>query len=123
MSWRLQHALEITFVDRIKCFGLWVCFDALASGCFSRYRHRSTGGISVSLPPLSVSLLWAGGLCGSQFLLVARPPGIYNAAPPVSPRLAVIAALFNVAARREEMTIFPPALDGLGICFSIARLE
>src|ERR1043166_8083995 len=100
MSRRLQHELEKTFVDRTNCHGLWVCFDAVASGCLGGHRHRSPGRISISVPPLPLSLLRrAGSLLWAKLLLVARAPRLHTAAPPLSPGLVVSAAGSSVVAR------------------------
>src|ERR1051325_11202980 len=124
MSRRLQHELEKTFVDRTNCLGLWICFDAIASGCFGGRRHWRADRLSISLSPsplpISISLL-RRRLRWPKLLLVARTPSVHTAAPPFSPCLVVNAAS-SAGARREWMSIQCRALGGLGIRFSIARL-
>src|ERR1043166_5084736 len=102
MSRRLQHELEKTFVDRTNCLGLWICFDAIASGCFGGRRHWRADRLSISLSPLPISLslsLLRRRLRWPKLLLVARTPSVHTAAPPFSPCLVV-----NAASRDRKST-------------------
>src|ERR1041384_4275247 len=124
MSRRLPHELEKTFVDRTNCLGLWICFDAIAGGCFGGRRHWRADRLSISLSPLPISIslsLLRRRLRWPQLLLVARTPSVHTAAPPFSPCLVVNAAS-SAGARREWMSIYGRSLDGIGVPFSTARL-